>query len=273
MRGHLERLGILKPDEFAWIRLSEPGQGAQQRLGQYLKLHPLAIEDAVHAHQRPKQERYGDVRLAQQPDMARLGPVSVLHAVTDVITAPTHHRAYTRAAAQIRTDLTDLQRCVFSPAHEDLTEQIHSLKREVVEFRDAIQPLVPSCSPSPRHGTTGRRRSCRTSGTSPTTSPAPTPRSAPWTICSAILDAHLAEVGTWQNDDRRRISAWAAIFAIPTMTAGIYGMNFARMPELDWRYGYLCALAVMALEAGTAVPGLSPQRLVVTANDPRVDPY
>ncbi|MFJ4525734.1 magnesium and cobalt transport protein CorA [Streptomyces sp. NPDC088810] len=289
----LDRLAVLKPDEFAWIRMAEPRQEELQRLGEYLELHPLAIEDAVQAHQRPKQERYGDVlavavktvwfveqssdvetgevmiflgpsfaltvrhgaddptaeaarRLADQPDMTRLGPVSVLHAVTDVIVD-----AYAEAAAQVRTDLTELERCVFSPARDDLTEQIYSLKREVVEFRDAIQPLVPVMQPFttarddwPRHVLPYFRdvtdHLTRTD----------TEVRALDDLLASVLDAHLAKVGTWQNDDMRRISAWAAIFAIPTMVAGIYGMNFSHMPELDWRYGYPCALAVMAFGAG-----------------------
>ncbi|MEU5251989.1 magnesium and cobalt transport protein CorA [Streptomyces longwoodensis] len=292
-KATLARLAELKPDEFAWIRLDEPGQEELQQLAEHLHLHRLAVEDAVHAHQRPKSERYGDVlavavktlwfvertsdvetgevmiflgpsfaltvrhgaadpaaeaarRLAQQPDLARLGPVSVLHAVTDVVVD-----AYTRAAAQVRTDLTELERCVFSPAREDLTEQIYSLKREVVEFREAIQPLVPVLQPfaTPRqdwpHEVAPYFRDVADHLTR-----ADAEVRAMDDLLSSVLDAHLAKVSTWQNDDMRRISAWAAIFAVPTMVAGIYGMNFAHMPELDWRYGYPCALAVMALGAG-----------------------
>ncbi|MFF2364635.1 magnesium and cobalt transport protein CorA [Streptomyces sp. NPDC058122] len=289
----LDRVAVPRPGEFAWIRMDEARPDELERLGKCLTLHPLAIEDAVQAHQRPKQERYGDVltvavktlwfveqtadvetgevmiflgpcfaltvrhgvndptaeaarRLAEQPHMAALGPVSVLHAVSDVIVD-----AYAAAAAQVRTDLTDLERCVFSPSREDLTERIYSLKREVVEFRDAVGPLVPVMQPF----TTARD-------------------DLPWQVVpyfrdvadhlsrtdtevrglddllGSVLDAHLAKVGTWQNDDMRRISAWAAIFAVPTMIAGIYGMNFAHMPELDWGYGYPCAITVMALGAG-----------------------
>ncbi|MEV6549958.1 magnesium and cobalt transport protein CorA [Streptomyces sp. NPDC051597] len=289
----LDRLAALKPREFAWIRMDEPREEELERLGHSLKLHPLAVEDAVQAHQHPKQERYGDVlavavktlwfvertadvetgevmifigpsfaltvrhgasdpteeaarRLAEQPRMREFGPVSVLHAVTDVIVD-----AYAEAAAQVRTDLTELERCVFSPARDDLTERIYSLKREVVEFRDAIQPLVPVVRPF----LTAREEW--------------PPQIVPYfrdvvdhltrtdtevraldDLLASVLDAHLAKVGTWQNDDMRRISAWAAILAIPTMVAGIYGMNFAHMPELDWRYGYPSALALMAVGAG-----------------------
>ncbi|MEU1802818.1 CorA family divalent cation transporter [Streptomyces sp. NPDC019937] len=69
-------------------------------------------------------------------------------------------------------------------------------------------------------------------------------------LLNSALDAHLARVGTWQNDDIRRISAWAAILAGPTLIAGIYGMNFAHKPELDWRFGFPFTLTVMATAAG-----------------------
>ncbi|MEO5610182.1 MAG: CorA family divalent cation transporter, partial [Ornithinibacter sp.] len=53
-----------------------------------------------------------------------------------------------------------------------------------------------------------------------------------------------------QNNDMRRISAWVAIAAVPTMIAGIYGMNFDNMPELHWYYGYFGVLAIMAVACG-----------------------
>ena len=68
---------------------------------------------------------------------------------------------------------------------------------------------------------------------------------------TALLSANLAQVGVQQNSDMRRISAWVAIVAVPTMIAGIYGMNFEYMPELQWRYGYPLALGVMALSCTT----------------------
>ena len=70
-----------------------------------------------------------------------------------------------------------------------------------------------------------------------------------------MLGAHLAQITVQQNTDMRRISAWVAIAAVPTMIAGIYGMNFDFMPELtasirfgdnEFKYGYFVVLAVMA---------------------------
>ncbi|MFJ7152820.1 magnesium and cobalt transport protein CorA [Streptomyces sp. NPDC100445] len=287
----LDRLAGLGPDEFAWIRVDEPGPDELRRLGEHLGLHPLAVEDAVQAHQRPKQERYGEVlavavktlwfveetadvetgevmiflgpfaltvrhgsddptaraalRLAQQPDMAGLGPVAVLHAVTDVIVD-----AYAEAAAQVRRDLTELERCVFSTARDDLTERIYSLKREVVEFRDAVQPLVPVMRPFPTRDDWPPRILPYFRDVTDHLTRTDTEVRALDDLLASVLDAHLAKVSTWQNDDMRRISAWAAIATVPTVIAGIYGMNFSHMPEPDWRWGYPCALTVMALGAG-----------------------
>jgi magnesium transporter len=57
----------------------------------------------------------------------------------------------------------------------------------------------------------------------------------------------MARVSVQQNDDMRKISAWVAIAAIPTAVAGIYGMNFTHMPELDWWFGYPMAIGLMLL--------------------------
>jgi magnesium transporter len=64
-------------------------------------------------------------------------------------------------------------------------------------------------------------------------------------LLSTTLEAHLSLVSVSQNEDTRRLAAWAAIFAVPTAIAGIYGMNFAEMPELRWRFGYPFVLAVI----------------------------
>ena len=67
------------------------------------------------------------------------------------------------------------------------------------------------------------------------------------TLLSNVLQANLTEVSVHQNDDMRRISAWVAIWAVPTLLAGIYGMNFRHLPELEWAFGYPVVLVVMVL--------------------------
>ena len=66
-------------------------------------------------------------------------------------------------------------------------------------------------------------------------------------VLSDVLQANLAQVSVSQNDDMRTMSAWAAIFLVPSLLAGVWGMNFDSMPELSWRYGYPLAIAVMVL--------------------------
>jgi magnesium transporter len=71
-------------------------------------------------------------------------------------------------------------------------------------------------------------------------------------LLTSVLEANLTQVSVRQNDDMRKISAWVAIAAVPTMIAGIYGMNFNHMPELRWTFGYPAVLLLML----TACTGL-----------------
>ena len=112
-----------------------------------------------------------------------------------------------------------------------------------------------------------RRRRARSSATSPTTRSASTSRSRTSTsLLSSAHDAHMAQISVQQNDDMRKISAWVAIAAVPTMIAGIYGMNFEHMPELGWTYGYPAVVAVMAGHLRRPVPPLQEVRLAVAAS-------
>ncbi|MEU6313637.1 magnesium and cobalt transport protein CorA [Streptomyces sp. NPDC047014] len=196
-------------------------------------------------------------RLDADPQMLRLGPWAVLHAVLD-----TAVDAYSDAARRVRATLNRLEDQVFSTSRVDHTEGIYSLKREVREFRDAVQPLVPVAAAL----LNGTAKGAPLEHAEP--KPAE-PKIAPYLrdvtdhlhrtdlevrtldeLLDSVLGAQQARVGTWQNDDMRRISAWAAIFAVPTMVAGVYGMNFTHMPELGWTYGYPLAVGLMALAAG-----------------------
>ncbi|MFJ9935338.1 magnesium and cobalt transport protein CorA [Streptomyces virginiae] len=188
-------------------------------------------------------------RLAADPSMLRSGPLSVLHAVLDVVVD-----AYSEAAETVRAELQRLEDRVFSSSRVDHTEDIYSLKREVREFRDAVQPLGPVLS-GLLSGLSGEDR--RPSKVLPYFRDVADHLHRTETevrtldeLLNAVLGAQQARVGTWQNDDMRRISAWAAIFAVPTMVAGVYGMNFEHMPELGWSYGYPLAVGLMTAASG-----------------------
>jgi magnesium transporter len=66
-------------------------------------------------------------------------------------------------------------------------------------------------------------------------------------LMDAALHANLALIQVQQNSDMRKISAWVGIGAVPTMIAGIYGMNFDNMPELQWKYGYFIVVGFLGV--------------------------
>jgi len=170
------------------------------------------------------------------------GPAAVLWAICDSVVD-----GYEEVAGQVEIDVDEVETSVFSAERTSDAERIYKLKREVLEMRRAIQPLrgpmeqfahgVPGISP--KAAPFFRDVADHVSRVSDQTE-------ALDTLLSSALAAHLARVSVQQNDDMRRISAWVAIAAVPTMVAGIYGMNFDNMPELRWHYGYYAVLLLMA---------------------------
>ncbi|WP_340559568.1 magnesium and cobalt transport protein CorA [Streptomyces sp. GSL17-111] len=279
----------------AWVHLGEPTAEDLLPVAQALELPPLAVEDALHAHQRAKRERYGDdmvfyvlrtlryteatsaidtgelmifsnpcwvvtvqhgpsdapdtarAALARKPELLEHGAYGLLYALADAVVD-----TYGHIVGLVGEDIEELELRVFTPERVDLTREIYSLKREVLEFRGAIRPLVPVAhefmSPAPQRYPEALvpyfrdvadhvlRVASAVAGCDELT--------------DSMLDAHSTQAGMWQNEDMRKISAWAAIIAAPTMIAGIYGMNFAHMPELHWAYGYPAALGLMASISG-----------------------
>jgi len=179
------------------------------------------------------------------------GPTAVLYRAADLVVD-----GYEDAIAGITEDIDEIESQVFGgDGSEDHAERIYMLKREVAEFRRAVLPLDAPL-----------RRLAE--GSVPVVDPAATPyfrdvydhalRASDRIeghdrLLSDVLQADLARVGVRQskiavrqNEDMRRISAWAAIALVPTAIAGIYGMNFEHMPELTWRFGYFLVLGVIA---------------------------
>ncbi|CNG68101.1 magnesium and cobalt transport transmembrane protein CorA [Mycobacterium tuberculosis] len=277
-------------DCFLWIGLFEPDEAEFELVKEELDLHPLAAEDAVSAHQRPKMERYGGTlfvvlktlayldetsdievgeimvflgrdfvvtvrhgtgnplgpvrtRLEDDPELLRHGAAGVLYAVCDEVVD-----RYGLVAHEVEVDIIGLERAVFDPGARDVTADIYSLKREVLEFRGAEDPLVPvmqeivkgrvaECGSTREYFRDVLDHLLRVDGQV----------DAHNELLNSVLTAHLALLGKQQNEDMRKISAWAAIIAVPTAIAGIYGMNFDHMPELHWSFGYPLVIVVMAV--------------------------
>ncbi len=280
-------------DCFMWIGLHEPTTEEFDQVAGELRLHPLAIEDAVHAHQRPKLERYGDTlfvviktlryidetsdievgeimlfvgkdfvitvrhgegsplkavrdRLEDDHDLLCLGPSAVLYTVLDEIVD-----RYGTIAHEVETDIIDLERRVFAPQRTTVTEDIYELKREVLEFRGAEDPLIPVLQDIVKGRVT----------VEPATKEyfrdvldhllrVDEQVDSHNELLTNVLNAHLAQVGMQQNEDMRKISAWAAILAIPTMITGVYGMNFEHMPETKQWWGYPAAMLLIVGACG-----------------------
>jgi magnesium transporter len=187
----------------------------------------------------------GDVReeLERQPELLALGPAAALYAIVDRIVD-----AYEPAAAALREDIEEVEADVFSPQRSNPVERIYRLRREALEFGRAAAPLRPALQQL-------------TVKELPNISPELVPYFRDvadhaarvsdqidgfGALLNGVLQANLTQVSVRQNEDMRKISAWVAIIAVPTAVAGIYGMNFVHMPELEWRFGYPAVLLVIA---------------------------
>jgi magnesium transporter len=183
----------------------------------------------------------------KRPDLLRCGPGAVLHAVIDRVVDD-----YEPAVQGLEIDIQQVEEQVFSEDGGNPAQRIYRLEREVLEMQRAVRPLAAPVdrlarghfdliSPEMRdyfrdvHDHVLRVAS-RVEGFRD--------------LLGSALQANLTQVTVRQNADMRRISAWVAILAVPTMIAGIYGMNFRHMPELSWRYGYEAVLVVILLVCG-----------------------
>ncbi|MFD4629596.1 magnesium and cobalt transport protein CorA [Streptomyces sp. NPDC058284] len=299
---HEAMLEVRRQGGFAWIGLHEPTESEFAGIAAEFGLHPLAVEDAVHAHQRPKLERYDDTlftvfktihyvehteltatsevvetgevmcftgrdffitvrhgghgslralrrRLQEDPELLAKGPSAVLHTIADHVVD-----GYIAVADAMQDDIDDVESEVFSAPSKGKGSsrgvdagRIYQLKREVLEFKRAVSPLLrPMLLLSERpmrlvdpdiqkyfrdvadHLTRVQEQVIGFDE-----------------LLNSILQANLAQAAVAQNEDMRKITSWAAIIAVPTAVCGVYGMNFEHMPELHWRYGYPMVLALI----------------------------
>ncbi|KON73067.1 hypothetical protein M768_12610 [Cellulosimicrobium cellulans F16] len=144
--------------------------------------------------------------------------------------------------------VADTERVVFDQQREDPVERIYDLKREITEARRALMPvsaeLPELLDPDvPDHLAVNRRMLERVVTT---VERIDRHLDAHDDLLSDMLQVHMSQVSVRQNEDMRKISAWAAILVYPTIVAGVYGMNFRNMPELHWAFGYPFALGLMA---------------------------
>lgn len=172
----------------------------------------------------------------------------MLYAVSDAVV---DH--YIEVAAELQLDLEELEAEVFAPVRgtdtRNTAAEIYAFKREVLEFRRATGPLAEPMARLQNPGVPFVHDHARPFFRDVDDHLTRANESVEGLdrLLSDILSAHLAQMGVRQNDDMRKISAWAALAAVPTLIAGVYGMNFENMPELKWHLGYPVILGVMVI--------------------------
>jgi magnesium transporter len=204
-----------------------------------LFVHPTFIITVRHGEGELSAVR---TRIERRPDLLRHGVGMVLYAILDHVVD-----GYEEAAHGVDVDIQQVERQVFSADATNPAERIYRLEREVLDFYTAVAPLsavtdeiarghfevVPDELHEYFRDVHDHLRRVET-------------RIAAFReLLGSALHANLTQVSVRQNEDMRRISAWVAIIAVPTMIAGIYGMNFDHMPELHWAFGYPLVLVVI----------------------------
>jgi magnesium transporter len=182
-------------------------------------------------------------RCESTPHLLAKGPGYVLYALMDFVVDQ-----YLPIVQQIEEEVEDLEDVIFGEsANAEATQRVYHLKRNLLALRRTISPLVEVCNRLMRfdlpHIPEDTRlyfrdvydHIVRLNETI----------DAQRELLTTALEAHLSIASHAQNEHMKRITAWAAMIAVPTMIAGIYGMNFRNMPELTWIYGYQASIAVM----------------------------
>ncbi len=278
----------LEEGEFVWIGLFEPSETELRELAQRFGLHPLAVEDALTAHQLPKLEVYGDqlfvvartarleggdilygetaifvgrnfiitvrhgsarahTKLRKQleaaPGRLKHGTDFVLHGVLDFIVD-----GYMPIIETIEEEVLALEsRSLECPLSKDEIQRIFHHKRHLMRFSRILGPMqemtgklqhldLPCVDNDLRHYFRDVNDHVKR---------VEVQVSALREVLRSVFELGLLIEQQQQSVIARKLAAWAAILAVPTAIAGLYGMNFENMPELRWTYGYPTVLGAI----------------------------
>jgi magnesium transporter len=283
------------PDCFVWVALKDPDQVEMARMQEVFDLHPLAVEDANHGHQRPKIDEYGESlfvvmhmldydeselrtgelavfvghkyivsvrrdsergfvdvrrRTEREPELLKNGPGYVLYALMDAVVD-----RYFPVLDALESELEVIEGDLFSmETHNarDSIEALYALKQKLMRLKHAIGPLQEA---------TGRLYGGRVphlcaglrdyfSDVSDHLNRLNASLDSAREMLATATSVNLSMLAIQDNEVTKRLASYAALVAVPTLIAGIYGMNFDYMPELDWRFGYPFSLAAMFIIDG-----------------------
>jgi magnesium transporter len=277
----------------AWLGLHQPTAEELAAVAEEFDLHELAVEDTIHAHQRPKLERYGDTlflvlrpagyidetervefgeihvfagpqfvitvrhgaaselgrvrrALEARPELLRRGSMAIVYAIVDRVVDD-----YAPVIAGLENDIDEIESDVFGGSPE-VSRRIYELIREVIAFRRATQPLPDILGRLMLEPTADEEERQYLRDVQDHALRIEERADAFHELLRHILSVNLtletkalSEAGNRQNEEVKKISAWAAILFAPTLVGTVYGMNFEHMPELGWLLGYPLALGLM----------------------------
>ena len=274
--------------EFVWIGLHEPDEQLLEHVQNQFGLHPLAVEDAHRAHQRPKVEVYDEAlfmvlrtaqltkekivygethvfagkgyvisvrhgpsnsykearrRCEREPKMLAHGEDYVLYAIMDFV-----GDNFFPIIDSINDEVSEIEEHITNHTFtKDEVDRVYQLRRELVTLRRSVSPMLEVCNKLERYNLPMIDMEIRPyfrDVHDHVTQVNESIDNLRESLVSAFEAAMLLSTAN-QSEVTKKLAAWAAMLAVPTAIAGIYGMNFENMPELKWEYGYFATISTI----------------------------
>ncbi|MBS1218250.1 MAG: magnesium and cobalt transport protein CorA [Proteobacteria bacterium] len=284
---------LARNDCIVWVAVRDPEPHELDQLEEQFDLHPLAIEDARHGHQRPKFEEYGDslffvmhmiepdgdelrvgevnifvgrnyvlsvrmrsernfqdvrARCEREPELMQHGTGYILYALMDAVVD-----RYFPILDSIETQLEVIEEQIFSGKSPGANiEALYGIKQDLMTLKHATAPLLEAVGklyggrvPQVCTGLGDYFRDVSDHLVRINQS-----IDAARDMVTTAISVNLSLITLQESEVTKRLAGYAALVAVPTLIAGIYGMNFQHMPELAWQWGYPLSLAAMAVIDG-----------------------
>ena len=281
---------VCRPECFVWVALKDADAAELAEMKEEFGLHELAVEDALHGHQRPKIEEFGDslfavlhtsefvegnlqtgevnifvgpnyilsvrtqteqsfaavrARCEREPELLKFGSGFVFYALIDAVVD-----RYFPVLDALEVELEHIEARIFAgiSARANI-EALYGLKQKLMTLQHAVVPLLEAVGKLSGgrvpHVCAGLQEYYRDvyDHVFRITQSLNTLRE----MAITAISVNLSMIALQENETTKRLAAYAALVAVPTMIAGVYGMNFKHMPELDWELGYPVALGTMAV--------------------------